>query len=115
LKKSAIYGKIDIREIDIKGSGSSRREKMTRRQQLILFVLGLATVSICTVAFALTMSLCSNPRRFSTDRTSRARGRTCVSTYAHFHTYATPNPYEYARAYLDAVSNLYADSDPYSD
>jgi hypothetical protein len=30
---------------------------MTRRQQLILFVLGLATVSICTVAFALTMSL----------------------------------------------------------
>ncbi|GAB4540546.1 MAG: hypothetical protein Kow0063_30470 [Anaerolineae bacterium] len=30
---------------------------MTRRQQLILFVLGLATVSICTVAFALAMSL----------------------------------------------------------
>jgi hypothetical protein len=30
---------------------------MTRRQQLILFVLGLATVSICTVAFAMTMSM----------------------------------------------------------
>ena len=30
---------------------------MTRRQQLILFVLALATVSICTVAFALTMTL----------------------------------------------------------
>jgi hypothetical protein len=30
---------------------------MTRRQQLILFVLGLATVSICTVAFAMAMSL----------------------------------------------------------
>jgi hypothetical protein len=31
--------------------------EMKRRQQLILFVLGLATVSICTVAFALAMSL----------------------------------------------------------
>ncbi len=30
---------------------------MTRRQQLILFVLGLTTVSICTVAFAMTMTL----------------------------------------------------------
>jgi len=30
---------------------------MTRRQQLMLFVLALATVSICTVAFALTMTL----------------------------------------------------------
>ena len=30
---------------------------MTRRQQLIIFVLGLATVSICTVAFAMAMSL----------------------------------------------------------
>lgn len=30
---------------------------MTRRHQLILFVLGLATASICTVAFAMTMSL----------------------------------------------------------
>lgn len=30
---------------------------MTRRQQLILFVLGLATVSTCTVAFAMAMSL----------------------------------------------------------
>ena len=57
----------------------------------------------------------ANPRRFSTDRTSRARGRTCVSTYAHFHTDATPDPYEYTRAYLDAVSNLYADGDSYPD
>jgi hypothetical protein len=30
---------------------------MTRREQLIIFVLGLATVSVCTVAFALAMSL----------------------------------------------------------
>jgi hypothetical protein len=30
---------------------------MTRRQQLILFVLGLATVSICTVGFAMAMNL----------------------------------------------------------
>lgn len=30
---------------------------MTRRQQLILFVLGLATVSTCTVAFAMAMSM----------------------------------------------------------
>lgn len=30
---------------------------MTRRQQLLLFVLGLTTVSICTVAFAMTMTL----------------------------------------------------------
>jgi len=30
---------------------------MTKRQQLILFVLGLTTVSICTVAFAMTMTL----------------------------------------------------------
>jgi hypothetical protein len=30
---------------------------MTRREQLILFVLGLTTISICTVAFAMAMSL----------------------------------------------------------
>jgi hypothetical protein len=30
---------------------------MTRRHQLILFVLGLATVSMCTVAFAMAMNL----------------------------------------------------------
>jgi hypothetical protein len=34
-----------------------REGKMTRREQLILFVLGLTTISICTVAFAMAMSL----------------------------------------------------------
>jgi len=39
---------------------------MTRRQQLILFVLGLATLSTCTVGFALTMNLMRDMSRPAT-------------------------------------------------
>jgi hypothetical protein len=43
---------------------------MTRRQQLILFVLGLATLSICVVAFAMAMSL---GRRVATSASAASR------------------------------------------
>ena len=86
---------------------------MTRRQQLILFVLGLATVSICTVAFAMAMNLgrqmavsasggCVRGWReigvaVATDvpshRASGLRGAACVSTHAHLHSHAASDPY----------------------
>jgi hypothetical protein len=52
LEKREIYGKIDIKNLVRVGG-----KVMTRRQQLILLVLGLATVSTCTVAFAMAMNL----------------------------------------------------------
>jgi hypothetical protein len=61
LEKPKIYGKIDIRIEFVEEANT-----MTRRQQLILFVLALATLSTCTVGFALTMNLVRDRSRAET-------------------------------------------------
>jgi hypothetical protein len=52
--------------------------------------------------------------RFINSSTRRATRGAYISTHNHFHTHASPDSYQYSRAYLDAVSNLYADGDPCS-
>ena len=53
-------------------------------------------------------------RRVITGSARRTARGAYISTYTHFHAHATSDSYQYSRAYLDAVSNLYADGDPCS-
>ena len=60
------------------------------------------------------MASTTDLRRVIASSARRAARGAYISTYTHFHTHATSDSYQYSRAYLDTISNLYADGDPCS-